>query len=65
MNVLVNGVVRRIVTCRERTNRGWESYTVTGFVICTLYRILYYGDPIKQDEMNGVHGAYGGEVKCI
>jgi hypothetical protein len=40
-------------------------YTLKGFVICALYHILYYGDPIKQDEMNGVYCAYGGEVKCI
>jgi hypothetical protein len=49
---------------KERTG-GWKKYTLKGLIIFTLHQILYYGDQIKQDKMNGAYGTQGGEVKCI
>jgi hypothetical protein len=40
-------------------------FTSTYLQITVLCREYYSGDPVKQNEMGGACGTYGGEKRCI
>jgi hypothetical protein len=41
-----------------------ETCIMRGFIICAL-AIYYWGDQLKENEMGGACGMYGGRGKCI
>ena len=54
-----------IWTCEWGCNRRLEKTAQRGAAWFVLFTGYYLGDQIKDDEMGGARGTYGGEEKCI